>query len=260
MRILVTGVTGMDGSILSHNLIEQGEEVYGLVRRSASPNYWRIKDILDNPNFHLVEGDLTDLSSLCNAINKAQPEKIFHLAAQSFVPSSWEEPIYTVNVTGLGTLNVLEAIRTVNTGIKIYIASSSEMYGKVQETPQKETTIFYPRSPYGVAKVFGHYIAINYRESYNIFASCGILFNHEHEVRGRQFVTRKITSQAAKWFEDFSHNIKPEPIKLGNLDSKRDWGYAEDYVNAMQFMLDLDHPDTFHRLSSITIMVIIRRV
>jgi len=239
-KALITGITGQDGSYLAKFLLEKGYEVYGLHRRSSTTNLWRL-DVLGITNkVKLVDGDLLDQSSLIKAIESSEPDEVYNLAAQSFVALSWKEPIYTAEVTGIGVLKMLEAIRNVNPKIKFYQASSSEMFGKVQEIPQKETTPFYPRSPYGVAKVFGYWITVNYRESYNMFACNGILFNHESPLRGEEFVTRKITKGIAeikKGLRDY--------IELGNLDAKRDWGFAGDYVEAMWLMLQQDKPDNY---------------
>lgn len=249
----ITGVTGMDGSILAKKCLARGEQVIGLVRRSATPNMWRLKDILDYKNFHIAYGDLTDLGSLVRIFEEYKPDRIFNLAAQSFVPYSWTAPISTAEITGLGCLAVLEALRIYEQrmGIKkddlytmrphFYQASSSEMYGAVLETPQTETTRFNPRSPYGCAKCFAYYTTKNYYMSYGIHATTGILFNHEHETRGREFVTRKITSEFARWYISNYHH----PIRLGNLDSKRDWGYAEDYVDAMELIIDHKTPGEY---------------
>jgi len=237
-RALITGVTGQDGSYLAEFLLEQGYEVFGMVRRTSTVNFTRIKHIQDK--IHLVSGDLLDQGSLIGLISEIRPQEVYNLAAQSFVPTSWKQPVFTGGVTGLGVTRMLEAIRTIDPTIRFYQASSSEMFGKVQEVPQSETTPFYPRSPYGVAKVYGHWITVNYRESYDLFAVSGILFNHESPRRGLEFVTRKITYHVAK--------IKlglTDKLALGNLDSKRDWGYAGDYVRAMWLMLQQDQPDDY---------------
>lgn len=244
-NVLITGITGMDGSVMAEQLLSQGHTIYGLVRRSASPNFWRIEHLLNHPKVHLLDGDITSQDSVYRAVESAQPEIIFHLAAQSFVPYSWAAPINTFEATAMGTLNILEAIRNINRSIKFYQASSSEMFGKVQETPQKENTPFYPRSPYGVAKIAAHYATLNYQESFGIHATSGILFNHEHERRGEQFVTRKITKGVAIYFANKINNQPYEPIKLGNLDAKRDWGYAGDYVKAMDLIVNYERPETF---------------
>lgn len=235
---LITGVTGQDGAYLAEFLLGRGYEVYGLVRRSSSPNLWRLKEIKDS--IKLIGGDLTDNHSLVSALEIARPHEVYNLGAQSFVQSSFTQPKFTAEVTALGVLNILEAIRTVDKNIKFYQASSSEMFGKVRETPQTEKTPFYPRSPYGVAKVFGHYITVNYRESYNMFNCSGILFNHESPKRGEEFVTRKITQGIAR----IKQGLNKE-LRIGNLEAKRDWGYAKDYVKAMWLMLQQDKPDDY---------------
>lgn len=237
-KALITGVTGQDGSYLAEFLLEKGYKVYGMYRRSSVETFERISHIKDK--ITLVEGDLTDMSSIMRIIEQTAPDEIYNLAAQSFVPGSWTQPEATANITGVGVLRILEAIRLINPKIKFYQASSSEMFGKVQETPQKETTPFYPRSPYGVSKVFGYWITRNYRESYNIFACNGILFNHESERRPTQFVTRKISNSIAK-----IKLGKQGCLELGNLDAKRDWGYAGDYIEAMWLMLQQDKPDDY---------------
>jgi GDPmannose 4,6-dehydratase len=239
-KALITGITGQDGSYLAEFLLDKGYEVYGLHRRSSTPNFWRLDALGVTQKVKLLEGDLLDQTSLMNAVEISEPDEVYNLAAQSFVASSWKEPLYTSEVTGLGVLKVLEAIKNVNPKIKFYQASSSEMFGKVQEIPQKETTPFYPRSPYGVAKVFGYWTTVNYRESYNMFTCNGILFNHESPLRGEEFVTRKVTKGIAE--------IKKgtiEYIELGSLDAKRDWGFAGDYVEAMWLMLQQDKPDDY---------------
>jgi GDPmannose 4,6-dehydratase len=238
-KALITGITGQDGSYISELLIEKGYSVYGLIRRSSNINTQRIEHILDK--IKLVFGDLTDSTSLNNVIRTVQPDEIYNLASQSFVGESWNQPALTGNVTGLGVTNLLEAIRQSGNGKeKIYQASSSEMFGKVRESPQNETTPFYPRSPYGVAKLYAHWMCINYRESYGIYISNGILFNHESERRGIEFVTKKITDGVAKIVTG-----KSDHILLGNLEAKRDWGYAKDYVEAMYLMLQQNKPDDF---------------
>lgn len=244
-NVLITGITGMDGSVMADYLLAKGHTVYGLVRRSASQNFWRIEHLLNHPKVHLLDGDITTQDAVHRAVETAQPEIIFHLAAQSFVPYSWAAPVNTFETTAIGTLNFLEAIRNINKSIKFYQASSSEMFGKVQETPQKETTPFYPRSPYGVAKIAAHYATLNYQESFGIHATSGILFNHEHERRGEQFVTRKITKGIATYFVKKLNGEPCEPIKLGNLDAKRDWGYAGDYVKAMDLIVNYKTPESF---------------
>ncbi len=237
-RALITGITGQDGSYLAEFLLKKGYKVYGLVRRLSSPNIGNIEHILDK--IELISGDLLDQTSLTEAVEIAQPDEVYNLAAQSFVKASFDQPVLTGEFTGLGVTRILEAIRKVNKKIKFYQASSSEMFGKVTETPQKETTRFYPRSPYGVAKVYAHYITINYRESYNLFACCGISFNHESPRRGLEFSTRKITNAAAR-----IKLGKQDKLILGNLAPKRDWGFAGDYVEAMWLMLQQKKPDDF---------------
>ena len=237
-RALITGLTGQDGSYLADLLLEKGYEVHGVVRRSSTETFDRIKHIQDRVG--LVQADLTDQVSMIDAIDEVRPIEVYNLAAQSFVPTSWKQPILTADVTALGVTRVLEAIRVVDRSIRFYQASSSEMFGKVREVPQNEQTPFYPRSPYGVAKAYGHFITVNYRESYDIFACSGILFNHESPRRGLEFVTRKVTDGVAR--------IKlglADELRLGNLDAKRDWGYALDYVDAMWKMLQQDQPDDF---------------
>jgi GDPmannose 4,6-dehydratase len=237
-RALITGITGQDGSYLAELLLEKGYKVFGAVRRLSTPNYGRIEHIRDR--ITLIDADLHDSMSLLHAVEKAEPDEFYNLAAQSFVATSWQQAVLTGDYTGIGVTRALDAVRAVNPRIKFYQASSSEMYGKVQETPQKETTPFYPRSPYGVAKVYGHWITVNYRESFDMFAVSGILFNHESPRRGLEFVTRKITDGIAQ--------IKAGKIKklpLGNLDAQRDWGYAKDYVEAMWLMLQQTVADDF---------------
>jgi len=238
---IITGITGQDGAYLAELLLEKGYIVYGTYRRTASINFWRIEElgIRDNPNLRLVEYDLTDLGSNIRLLEKAKPDEIYNLAAQSFVAVSFDQPITTANITGLGPVYILEAIRIVDPTIRFYQASTSEMFGEVQEIPQTEKTPFYPRSPYGIAKVYAHWMTINYRESYDIFGACGILFNHESPLRGLEFVTRKITDGLARIkLGKISH------IELGNLDAKRDWGYAKDYVECMWRILQAEKPDT----------------
>jgi GDPmannose 4,6-dehydratase len=239
---IITGITGQDGAYLAQLLLDKGYTVYGTYRRTSSVNFWRIEElgIHNHPNLHLVEYDLTDLGSSIALVQKVQPTEIYNLAAQSFVGVSFDQPSTTAQITGIGCLNLLEAIRLVNPKIRFYQASTSEMFGKVQAIPQIESTPFYPRSPYGVAKLYAHWMTVNYRESYNIFGSSGILFNHESPLRGREFVTRKITDSVAK--------IKLgqlDCLELGNLDAKRDWGYAKEYVEGMWRMLQVDTPDTY---------------
>ena len=251
-RAVVTGITGQDGAYLSQLLLEKGYAVFGTYRRTSSVNFWRLDElgITDHPNLKLVEYDLTDLSSTIRLLEKAEPQEVYNLAAQSFVGVSFEQPITTAEITGVGALNLLEAIRTVDSSIRFYQASTSEMFGKVQAIPQSEETPFYPRSPYGVAKLFAHWSTINYRESYGIFGSSGILFNHESPLRGKEFVTRKITDAVA--------NIQlglQEVLELGNLDAKRDWGYAAEYVEGMWRMLQAEAPDTFVLATGHTVTV-----
>ena len=235
---LITGITGQDGAYLAKLLLQKGYQVHGMMRRSSTETMERIADIRDSITVH--QGDLLDQLSLVRLMDEVQPTEVYNLAAQSFVPTSWSQPILTGETTGLGVTRVLEAIRQVNPDIRMYQASSSEMFGKVQETPQTETTPFYPRSPYGVAKVYGYWITINYRESYDIFACNGILFNHESPLRGLEFVTRKITDGVAR----IKLGIQNE-LLLGNLDAKRDWGFAGDFVHAMWLMLQADKPDDY---------------
>ena len=237
-RALITGVTGQDGSYLADFLLEKGYTVYGLIRRSSTVNFERIRHIQDK--IEIMPGDLLDQNSLMNAVKESWPDEVYNLAAQSFVPTSWNQPVLTGEFTGLGVTRVLEAIRVVKPDIRFYQASSSEMFGKVRETPQNETTSFYPRSPYGIAKVYGHWITVNYRESYNLFCCSGILFNHESPRRGKEFVSRKVTYAAAR----IKLGLEKE-LRMGNLDAKRDWGYARDYVEAMWRMLQQDKPDDF---------------
>lgn len=237
-KALITGITGQDGSYLAELLLSKGYEVFGLTRRTSTVNNERISHIEDKVT--LIPGDLLDQSSLSSALLETEPDEVYHLAAQSFVKTSWNQPVLTGEFTALGVTRMLEAIRTVNPKIKFYQASSSEMFGKVTETPQKETTRFYPRSPYGVAKVYGHYITVNYRESYGLFACSGILFNHESPRRGLEFVTRKISHAVARISLG-----KQKKLELGNLDAKRDWGFAGDYVEAMWLMLQQDIPDDY---------------
>jgi len=242
MKAIITGITGQDGSYLAELLLEKGYIVYGTYRRTSSTNFWRIDELglRENPNMHLVEYDLTDIGSSIRLLELAQPDEIYNLAAQSFVAVSFDQPITTAQITGLGAVNLLEAIRIVNTKIRFYQASTSEMFGNVQEVPQSEKTPLYPRSPYGVAKVYAHWMTINYRESFDIFGASGILFNHESPLRGLEFVTRKITDGLTR-----VKLGKQSHIELGNLDAKRDWGYAKDYVDGMWRMLQVDKPDVY---------------
>ena len=239
---VVTGVTGQDGAYLTQLLLEKGYTVYGTYRRTSSVNFWRLEELgaRSHERLHLVEYDLTDLGASIALLNRAQPAEVYNLAAQSFVGVSFEQPTATAQITGLGALNLLEAIRLVNPKVRFYQASTSEMFGKVQAVPQREDTPFYPRSPYGVAKLYAHWMTVNYRESYDIFGSSGILFNHESPLRGLEFVTRKITDAVAK-----IKLGKLETLELGNIDAKRDWGYAKEYVDGMWRMLQADRPDTF---------------
>lgn len=237
-RALVTGVTGQDGSYLAEFLLEKGYKVYGLRRRTSTPNYENVEHI--KSKIHWVSGDLTDLASLIEAVRISNPDEVYNLAAQSFVAASWPQPLLTGQITALSVTNMLEAVRIMKPDARFYQASSSEMFGKVVETPQKETTPFYPRSPYGVAKVYGHWITVNYRESFNMFACSGILFNHESPRRGLEFVTRKVTDGVAR----IKLGIQSE-LRMGNLDSLRDWGFAGDYVKAMWLMLQQGEADDY---------------
>jgi len=237
-KVLITGITGQDGSYLAELLLSKGYEVYGLMRRKSKVDYGNISHLVDKVN--LIYGDMTDIVSLISAMYTSQADEVYNLAAQSFVATSWEQPIATAEIDALGVTNMLEAIRIVNPKARFYQASTSEMFGLVQEIPQSETTPFYPRSPYGVAKLYGHWITKNYRESYQLYACSGILFNHESERRGKEFVTRKITNAVA--------NIKfgkQSVLELGNMDAKRDWGHAQDYVNAMWLMLQQEQPEDY---------------
>lgn len=235
---LITGITGQDGSYLAELLLEQGYRVVGMTRRSSTDVHERINHLVDR--IEIVSGDLLDQSSMTNIVASVRPDEVYNLAAQSFVPTSWMQPVLTGEFTALGVTRVLEAVRTVDPKIKFYQASSSEMFGKVVETPQSEKTPFYPRSPYGVAKVYGHWITVNYRESYDLFAVSGILFNHESERRGLEFVTRKISDGVARIRLGLA-----KTLALGNLDAQRDWGYAGDYVRAMWLMLQQPHPEDY---------------
>jgi GDPmannose 4,6-dehydratase len=239
---VITGVTGQDGAYLAELLLGKGYKVFGAYRRAASTNFWRMDElgITSHPNLKLVDFDLTDLGSCIRLLQATQPEEIYNLAAQSFVGVSFDQPAATAAITGIGALHLLEAIRIVDPKIRFYQASTSEMFGKVQEVPQSETTPFYPRSPYGVAKLYAHWMTVNYRESYGVFGSSGILFNHESPLRGLEFVTRKITSGLARLKRG-----ELDLLTLGNLDAKRDWGFAGDYVEGMWRMLQADEPDTF---------------
>jgi GDPmannose 4,6-dehydratase len=235
---LITGITGQDGSYLAELLLSKGYRVIGMARRASTVTYERIQHLLDD--ITIVQGDLTDQGSLLSMLEEYKPDEIYNLAAQSFVPTSWNQPVLTGDVTALGVTRLLEAIRFINPKIKFYQASSSEMFGKVLEVPQKETTPFYPRSPYGVAKVYAHWITVNYRESFNLFSVSGILFNHESSRRGLEFVTRKISDGVARIKLGLS-----KELRLGNLDSRRDWGFAGDYVKAMWLMLQQEQPDNY---------------
>src|SRR5258705_301779 len=239
---VITGVTGQDGAYLTELLLGKGYKVYGTYRRTSSVNFWRMKElgVLEHPNLHLVEYDLTDLGSSIRLLKSSKATEVYNLAAQSFVGVSFDQPITTADITGMGCLNLLEAIRIVNPEIRFYQASTSEMFGRVQAVPQIESTPFYPRSPYGVAKLFAHWLTVNYRESYNIFGCSGILFNHESPLRGREFVTRKITDSFAK-----IRLGQLEVLELGNLDAQRDWGFAREYVDGMWRMLKADKADTY---------------
>lgn len=241
-KALITGITGQDGAYLAELLLEKGYVVVGTYRRTSSVNFWRIEElgIQNHPNLQLVEFDLTDISSCIRLLQTSQVTEVYNLAAQSFVGVSFEQPLTTTEITGLGALHLLEAIRIVNPSIRFYQASTSEMFGKVQAVPQSESTPFYPRSPYGVAKLYAHWMTINYRESYGIFGCSGILFNHESPLRGREFVTRKITDSVAK-----IKLGKLECLELGNMDAKRDWGFAKEYVEGMWRMMQAEQPDTF---------------
>ncbi|EKQ50541.1 MULTISPECIES: GDP-mannose 4,6-dehydratase [unclassified Clostridium] len=237
-KALITGINGQDGSYLAELLLEKGYEVYGLMRRKSVVDYGNVEHIKDKINF--IHGDMTDLVSLINAMKVSKADEVYNLAAQSFVGTSWEQPIATADIDALGVTNMLEAIRIVKPSARFYQASTSEMFGLVQEIPQKETTPFYPRSPYGVAKLYGHWITKNYRESYDMYACSGILFNHESERRGKEFVTRKITDAVARIKQGVQDHLE-----LGNMDSKRDWGHSKDYVKAMWLMLQQDKADDF---------------
>lgn len=235
---LITGITGQDGSYLAELLLSKGYKVYGIKRRTSDLNFGNVEHLKNEIEF--IYADMTDLPSLITAINTVRPDEVYNLAAQSFVQTSWEQPILTGDVDGMGVANILEAIRIIKPDARFYQASTSEMFGKVQEVPQKETTPFYPRSPYGVAKLYGHWITVNYRESYKMFTSSGILFNHESPRRGLEFVTRKVSSAVAA----IKFGLQNE-LRMGNLDSKRDWGFAGDYVKAMWLMLQQDEPDDY---------------
>jgi len=241
-KAIITGITGQDGAYLTELLLEKGYEVYGTYRRTASVNFWRLEEVgvKDHDNLHLIEYDLTDAANSIRMVMEIQPDEIYNLAAQSFVGVSFDQPLATAHITGLGCAHLLEAVRIVNPKIKFYQASTSEMFGDVQEIPQTEKTPFWPRSPYGAAKMYAHWMVVNYRESYDMFASSGILFNHESPLRGLEFVTRKITDSVAK-----IKLGKLDCIELGNMDAKRDWGFAKDYVEGMYLMLQADKADTY---------------
>lgn len=251
-KALITGITGQDGAYLAQLLLEKGYRVYGTYRRLSSVNFWRIDELGINghPDFELVEYDLTDQATSIRLISRIQPDEVYNLAAQSFVGVSFEQPILTGQITGLGALHLLESIRIINPRIRFYQASTSELFGKVQEIPQSEKTPFYPRSPYGVAKLYAHWMTINYRESYDIFGACGILFNHESPLRGREFVTRKITDSLAKISLG-----KLDVLELGNLDARRDWGYAREYVDGMWRILQADEPEVYVLATGRTVTV-----
>jgi GDPmannose 4,6-dehydratase len=239
---VITGVTGQDGAYLAQQLLEQGQIVYGAFRRASSVNFWRLDElgIFNHPNFKLMEFDLIDTGACLRLLEKAQPDFVYNLAAQSFVGASFEQPIATAQMTGVGPLHLLEAIKSVNEKIRFYQASTSELYGRVRAAPQNEETPFHPRSPYAVAKLFGHWITVNYREAYGIFASSGILFNHESPLRGREFVTRKITDAVAR-----IHLGKQDWLEIGNLEARRDWGFAKEYTHGMTLIMQHSEPDTF---------------
>lgn len=251
-KAIITGITGQDGAYLAQLLLDKGYTVYGAFRRSSSVNFWRIEELgVDkHPNLHLIEYDLTDLSSSIRLLKTTEATEVYNLAAQSFVGVSFEQPITTAEITGIGAVNLLEAIRIVNPAIRFYQASTSEMFGKVQAIPQTEETPFYPRSPYGIAKLYAHWMTVNYRESYGIFGVSGILFNHESPLRGREFLTRKVSDGIAKIKLD-----KLDLLELGNLDAKRDWGYAKEYVEGMWRMLQADEPDTYVLATNRTVTV-----
>lgn len=249
---IITGITGQDGAYLARLLLGKGYNVFGTYRRTSSVSFWRLSEVgvLSHERLKLIEYDLTDLGSTIRILETYEPDEVYNLAAQSFVGVSFDQPRTTAEITGIGALNMLEAIRTVNRKIRFYQASTSEMFGKVQDIPQNEDTVFYPRSPYGVSKLFAHWTTINYRESYGIFGTSGILFNHESPLRGEEFVTRKITSNICR--------IKlglQSVLELGNIDAKRDWGYAEEYVEGMYLMLQADEPDTFVLATGKTVTV-----
>ncbi|UUZ93030.1 GDP-mannose 4,6-dehydratase [Paenibacillus sp. P25] len=237
---LITGITGQDGAYLAKLLLDKGYKVYGIIARRSTSTLWRLQFLGIEDEVQLIEGDLTDVSSIARALQIAKPREVYNLATQSFVGTSWDQPITTAQITGVGVLNVLEAIRLTDPSIRFYQASTSEMFGLIQEPMQSEKTPFYPRSPYGVAKLYGHWITVNYRESFNMFASSGILFNHESPLRGIEFVTRKVTDAVAR-----IKLGKQKELRLGNIDAKRDWGFAGDYVKAMWLMLQQETPDDY---------------
>ncbi len=239
-KAFITGITGQDGAYLAKLLLDKGYEVYGLMARRSTDTLWRLQYLGVDNHVQLLEGDLTDLSSLIRGMEKSKASEVYNLGGQSFVGTSWGQPILTANVTGVGALNVLEAVRLVNPEARFYQASTSEMYGLIQEARQSESTPFYPRSPYAAAKLYAHWMTVNYRESFGLHASSGILFNHESPLRGIEFVTRKVTDAVAR----IKHGLQKE-LRLGNIDAKRDWGYAADYVQAMWLMLQQDKPDDF---------------
>ena len=239
-KALITGITGQDGAYLAQHLLGLGYDVYGLLARRSTPTTWRLEYLGILEQVHLIDGDLTDMASIVRALLECEPDEIYNLGAQSFVATSWAQPILTANATGMGALNILEAVRQVCPQAKFYQASTSELFGKVQEEIQSETTPFYPRSPYGVAKLFAHWSTINYRESFGIFGCCGILFNHESPLRGIEFVTRKVTDAVAR-----IKLGKQKELRLGNIDAMRDWGFSGDYVKAMHLMLQQDKPDDY---------------
>lgn len=249
---IITGITGQDGAYLAQLLLEKGYRVFGTYRRTSSVNFWRLSElgVENHPDLSLIEYDLTDLGATIGMLQRIKPDEIYNLAAQSFVGVSFEQPTTTAQITGIGALYLLEAIRLVNPGIRFYQASTSEMFGKVQAVPQTESTPFYPRSPYGVAKLYAHWMTVNYRESYGMYACSGILFNHESPLRGREFVTRKITDTVAKIKLGYA-----ECLELGNLDARRDWGYAQEYVEGMWRILQAEHADTFVLATNRTVTV-----
>lgn len=251
-RSIITGVTGQDGAYLAKLLLERGHQVFGTYRRTSSVNLWRLEELglLEHPSLELVEFDVTDMGAAIRMIERCEPDYLYNLAAQSFVGVSFEKPTTTSQITGLGALNMLEAIRIVNPKVRFYQASTSEMFGKVQEVPQSEKTDFYPRSPYGVAKLYAHWMTVNYRESYDLFGSCGILFNHESPLRGVEFVTRKITDALAR-----IRSGRLEVLELGNMDAERDWGYAPDFVEGMTRIMEADEPDSFVLATGRTVSV-----